>query len=296
MQHNKQKIVFWGTSSFSIGVLEALKESGVIPDLIVTAPDKPRGRKLLITPPPVKIWAQENNIPFLQPEILNASLSSMLHDLRSTLFIVASYGKIISQPVLDIPKYGSLNVHPSLLPKLRGASPIQSAILSEDTTGVTIMLLDDKMDHGPIVAQKEIPITPWPAPTREESTRGGPPKASELEQKLAYEGGKLLAETIPRWIAGEITVQEQDHTKATYTKKFTKEDGLIDLSGDPTMNFRKVQAFDVWPKAYFFTERHGKQIRVAVTDAELTGGNLVIKKVLPEGKKEMNYEDFLRGV
>ena len=302
MQHNKPKIVFWGTSSFSTGVLDALKEGGIIPDVIITALDKPKGRNLIITPPPVKIWAEQNNIPILQPEILDDSLRSTLYALGSTLFVVASYGKIIPKSILGIPKHGTLNVHPSLLPRLRGASPIQSAILSEDTTGVTIMLLDDKMDHGPIIAQKEIPIAPWP------------PKASELEKILAREGGKLLAEVIPRWVAGKITAQEQEHNKATYTKKFTKEDGLIDLSGDQTVNFRKIQAFDVWPRAYFFTERHGKKIRVAIIDAELidlpapseapahataggrqAGGKLIIKKVLPEGKREMKYGDFLRG-
>lgn len=294
-QNNKPKISFWGTSSFSIGVLEALKENGIIPDLIVTAPDKPRGRKLIITSPPVKIWAQQNKVPFIQSETLDDSFCSTLHALDSTLFIVASYGKIIPQAILNIPKHGTLNVHPSLLPKLRGASPIQSAILGEDKTGVTIMLLDDKMDHGPIVAQKEVSVTPWP------------PRASVLEPILAHEGGKLLAEIIPDWISKKIIAQEQEHNKATYSKKFSKEDGLIDLTSDPIGNFRKIQAFDVWPKAYFFTERYGKQIRVAVTDAELVdlpaatspaqaGEKLVIKKVLPEGKKEMNYADFLRGI
>ncbi|MDO8572963.1 MAG: methionyl-tRNA formyltransferase [bacterium] len=287
-RNKDSRIVFWGTSSFSIGVLEALKENGFIPDLIVTAPDKPRGRKLIVTPPPVKIWAQENKIPFIQPEILNdsfiADFKNFTNLMNLKLAVVASYGKIIPKSILDIPKHGTLNIHPSLLPKLRGASPIQSAILTEDKTGVTIMLIDEKMDHGPIVAQKEITISPWP------------PKASVLEPMLAHEGGKLLAEIIPGWVSKKITAREQEHDIATYTKKFTKEDGLIDLTGDPMMNFRKIQAFDVWPKAYFFTERHGKKIRVTIIDAELVEEKLVIKKVLPEGKREMQYEDFLRGI
>lgn len=277
------KPVFFGTSSFSIGVLDALKKEGIVPALIVTAPDKPRGRKLIVTPPPVKIWAQENNIPFLQPEKLDDAFAHRLQTTNYGLFVVASYGKIIPKQVLDIPKHGTLNVHPSLLPKLRGASPIQSAILSEESTGVTIILLDEKMDHGPIIAQEEVPVTLWP------------PKESVLEKILAEAGGKLLANIIPKWIDGNIEPKEQEHERATYTKKFTKEDGLIDLSDDPTTNYRKIQAFEVWPKAYFFTERHGKQTRVAITDAELIEGILVIKKVTPEGKKEMNYEDFLRG-
>lgn len=280
---NEPKIVFWGTSLFSTGVLDALKKCGVIPDLMVTAPDKPKGRKLIITPPPVKIWAQEHNVPFLQPEKLDDALRSTLHDLRSTLFIVASYGKIIPKSILDIPKHGSLNVHPSLLPKLRGASPIQSAILTEEKTGVTIMLLDEKMDHGPIIAQEEVPIASWP------------PKESVLEKILADAGGKLLANIIPKWLEGKIEPKEQEHERATYTKKFTKEDGLIDLSSDPVANFRKILAFDVWPRAYFFAPRHGKKLRITVEDAELIENNLIIKKVIPEGKKEMRYEDFLRG-
>lgn len=283
MQNNKPKIAFWGTSPFSVGVLEALKEHEIVPDLIITAPDKPKGRNLVITPTPTKIWAQENKIPFLQPKTLDDSLTSTLSDLQPTLFLVASYGKIIPKEILDIPKHGTLNVHPSLLPKLRGASPIQSAILSEEKTGVTIMLVDEKMDHGPIVAQKEIPIFPWP------------PRTSELEEVLAHEGGKLLAEIIPNWVNGKIKAREQEHTRATYTKKFTKEDGLIDLSDDPTMNFRKIQAFHIWPKAYFLTKRHGKQIQVVIVEAELIDKNLIIKKVIPEGKKEMLYDDYLRG-
>lgn len=283
MQNSKPKIAFWGTSSFSIGVLEALKEDGVMPDLIVTASDKPKGRHLTLTPPPIKLWAEQNNIPVLQPEILDDTFIYNLQTTSYELFVVASYGKIIPKRILDIPKHGALNVHPSLLPKLRGASPVQGAILNEDVTGVTIMLIDEKMDHGPIVAQKEISISHWP------------PKASVLEPMLAHEGGKLLAETIPSWITGKIKAREQEHDIATYTKKFTKEDGLIDLSDDPITNFRKIQAFDVWPRAYFFAERHAKKIRVAITDAELVDEKLVIKKILPEGKKEMLYEDFLRG-
>ncbi len=280
--HDKT-LIFWGTSPFSVGVLEALKEYGITPSLIITAPDKPRGRNLIVTPPPTKTWAQQNNISVLQPEKLDASFIDRLSDVGCQLFIVASYGKIIPKGILDIPKHEALNVHPSLLPRLRGASPIQSAILTEDKTGVTIMLIDEKMDHGPIVAQKEIPISPWPL------------KASVLEPMLAHEGGRLLAETIPRWISGEIKTHEQEHDMATYTKKFTKEDGVIDLLGDPMANFRKIQAFDVWPKAYFFTTRHGKKIRVTITDAEFVEGKLLINKVLPEGKREMGYNDFLRG-
>lgn len=276
-------IVFWGTSSFSVGVLEALRERGVLPSLVVTAPDKPKGRKLLLTPPPVKIWAQENNVPLLQPEVLDDVFSSKLTSAGYQLFLVASYGKILPRHILDIPKRGTLNVHPSLLPKLRGASPIQATILRDEKPGVTIMLVDEHMDHGPIVAQRESHAAPWP------------PKAGDLEIILAREGGELLAEVLPRWVAGAIEPREQDHAAATYTKKFTSEDGLIELAGDPFENLKKIRAFDAWPRTHFFAERSGKKIRVIVIDAEITDGALVIQKVVPEGKKEMSYEDFLRG-
>lgn len=278
-----RKIVFWGTSLFSVGILDTLKERGFLPSLIVTSPDKPKGRKLLLAPPPVKIWAEENSIPFLQPEKLDDALASELRIAEYELFIVASYGKILPRHILDIPKRGTLNVHPSLLPKLRGASPIQTTILLDENPGVTIMLLDEQMDHGPIVAQKEISITPWP------------PKASVLEAVLAREGGNLLSETIPEWVEGLIKPQEQAHTEATYTKKFTKEDGLIDLAGAPAENLKKIRAFDVWPRAYFFAEQSEKKIRVVVTDAEVADGALLVRKVIPEGGKEMNYEDFARN-
>ena len=138
--HKKDGFVFWGTSPFSIGVLDALKEGEIIPDVIITAPDKPKGRNLMITPPRVKIWAKQNNIPVLQPEVLDDSLRSTLYALGSTLFLVASYGKILPPEILRLPKHGVLNIHPSLLPKYRGPSPLETAILNgDDEIGVTII-------------------------------------------------------------------------------------------------------------------------------------------------------------
>ena len=188
--------------------------------------------------------------------------------------------------LLDIPKHGVLNVHPSLLPRLRGASPVRSAILEDErATGVSIMLMDEKMDHGPIVAQATIELEPseWP------------PKARIFEELMAREGGKLLAEVMPEWIAGNITPEPQDDSKATFCKKITKEDGLIDLSGDPYKNFLKIRGYDGWPGAYFFAERSNKKIRVKINDAEFSNGRLTLKRVTPEGKKEMGYEAFLRS-
>lgn len=275
---------FFGTSDFSIYVLEALKSSGLLPTHIVTTPDTPQGRKLIITPPKVKTWAIENNIPFIQPDSLKSP--EILEELKkydSDVFVVASYGKIIPQTILDIPRHKTLNVHPSLLPRLRGSSPIQTAILEEEKTGVTIMRLDDKMDHGPIVLQKELSDPNW----RKDYT--------SVEKTLGEMGGKMLTEILPDWINGKITEKEQDHSKATITKKIEKTDGLISLDDDAEKNLRKIKAFGVWPSAYFFTQHKGKEIRVIVTDAEIVEGKLEIKKVIPESRKEMSYRDFLKG-
>lgn len=280
MKNTPIKFVFFGTPQFAVEVLDELEKSGLLPSLVVTAPDKPRGRKLIITPPEVKAWAQKRNIPVLQPEKLDSSFA--LPDSSFDVFLVVAYGKIIPKSILEIPKHGTLNVHPSLLPRLRGASPIQSAILTEDKTGVSIMLLDEEMDHGPIVAQKEYACEKWP------------PKASELEIALAKLGGEMLAEILPKYIAEEITPVPQDHARATFTKKIQKADGLLDFADSYLENFRKIQAFNVWPRGYFFKEINGKKMRIIITDAELRNGVLIIKKVLPEGQNEMAYEEFLK--
>jgi methionyl-tRNA formyltransferase len=282
IENSSIKFAFFGTPQFAAVVLDELEKAGLVPSLVVTALDKPRGRKLVVTPPEVKIWAQKRNIPVLQPEKLDRTFGFRLSAFD--VFLVVAYGKIIPKNILEIPRLGTLNIHPSLLPRLRGASPIQSAILTEEKTGVTIMLLDEEMDHGPIVAQKEYVCTKdifWP------------PKTSELEIALAKFGGKMLAETLPKFVAGEITPVPQDHACATYTKKIQKEDGMIDLADDAQKNFRKIQAFNVWPRAHFFADIHGKKMRIIITDAELQEEKLVIKKVLPEGQKETSYAEFL---
>ncbi len=278
------RFVFFGTPEFAMIILEELELKGIVPALVVTAPDKPKGRKLVITPSEVKLWAQAHNIPVLTPEKLkDEEFVAELSKHEWDLFVVAAYGKIIPKNILEMPKRGVLNVHPSLLPKFRGSSPIEGAILSDEKfTGVTIMQLDEEMDHGPVLAQRERIRTIWP------------PKGSELTRDLAHFGGVLLADIIPEWMNG-LKAFPQDHTRATFTKKITKEDGLIDLSGDALKNFKKIRAYDDWPGAYFFTERNGKQIRVRITDAEYKNDALKLTRVVPEGKKEMSYEDFLRG-
>ncbi len=285
-QTKKIKIAFFGTPQVAVYVLDELKNKGILPNIIITAPDQKAGRKLLITPPPTKTWAEENKIQTLQPETLRDV--KIIEEIKNKeiwdLFIVAAYGKILPKEILDIPKYGTLNVHPSLLPHLRGASPIQTAILKEDKTGVSIMLVDEEMDHGPIVAQEEVDSTNWP------------PQASELEEKLARRGGQMLAGIIPKWIDGKIKEKEQKHSDATFTKKIIKKDGLLDLNDDAEKNYRKIQAFNIWPRTYFFIKKEDKEIRVVITDAILENHKLTIKKVIPEGKKEIRYDLFLKNL
>jgi methionyl-tRNA formyltransferase len=286
---SENKIAFWGTSRFSVIVLDEMAMKGIVPSLIVTAPARQKGRGLKMSPGEVKVWADAHNVPTLEPEKFDSEFLSQLSNVNCELFVIASYGKIVPRSILDMPKHGTLNVHPSLLPKLRGSSPIQSAILEDVSVGVphdagvTIMLIDEEVDHGPIVAEQKITVPNWP------------PRGAELEEMLGALGGKLLVETIPLWISGKITPEEQEHDHATFTKKMTSGSGEIYLDDDGARMFRKIRAFDSWPRAYFTTARNGREIRVVVTEAHMKDDILVLDRVIPEGKKEMTYEDFLRG-
>lgn len=278
MNKKDLKIVFLGTPEFSVKPLEALINAGYQIIGIITGPDKPVGRKQVLTPSPVKIEAQKHNLPVFQPEN-KAELLEIMKKLRPDLAIVAAFGMIFTKEILEIPKYGFLNIHASLLPRWRGASPIQSAILARDEkTGITIMLINEKMDEGPVLATREFPISNF--------------QFLKLSEELSKLGTELLIETIPKWINGEIKPMEQDNSKATYCKKITKEDGLIDLKKDsPELIDRKIRAFTPWPGAFAFIG--GKRLIIAKT--ELINNALKIKRVKPEGKNEMNFSDYLKG-
>jgi len=288
MKMNKPTIVFFGTDKNSVMILDALVEGGFTPDIIVTTPDTKQGRKMLLTPPPVKDWAIEKNIPLLQPEKLDKDFIEKLEEekLRSNfssldLFIVASYGKIIPEKVLNIPTHKTLNVHPSLLPLYRGATPMESAMLDDaKETGVTIIRMDNEMDHGPIIEQEVVFFEEWPI-------------KPVVAEKLFSVGGQLLVELIPEWISGNIDEQDQDHELATYTKKIKKEHGEINFKDGSRKNFLKIQAYNPWPGSFFFNKKDDREIRVKITEAEFKNGKLNILKVIPEGKKEMSYEDFV---
>jgi methionyl-tRNA formyltransferase len=275
----KLKIIFVGTPEFGAIILDKLIQNNLKPVLVITAPDKPVGRKQVITPPPVKVIAQKYNLPISQPQKIGHAMSK-LRDIEPGLIIVAAYSQIIPKNILDIPKFGCLNVHPSLLPKYRGPSPIQAAILNGDKeTGVTIILMDEKMDHGPILAQRklEFPISNFQFP--------------KLHDELANLGAQLLIETIPKWIKEEIKPKPQNESKATYTKILKKEDGKIDWQKSAEEIERQVRALNPWPGTH--TIYKGKILKIL--KAEIIKGRLVIKEVQLEGKKPMSFEDFLRG-
>lgn len=264
-------------------VLEEMKKLGFIPHCIVTTPDKPQGRKMVLTPNVVKTWGLQNGIKVFNPAKNDALFLETLKKENAEIFIVASYGKILSKNLIEIPPHKTLNIHPSLLPEYRGASPLQSVILDDRKhTGISIMRMDEEMDHGPTIAKKDVIISEWP-------------KYEDFEEMMAQEGARLLVSILPDWIVGKIQEKPQDHSLATFTKKIAKDDGLIDLTGDPYLNFRKIQAYHVSPGSYFFIEHNGKKIRIKITSASYSEGVLNIEKVTPAGSKEMSYKDFLSG-
>lgn len=288
---NTLRYAFFGTGPLAESVLAALVRSGFVPTLLVTKPDSPQGRHMQITPPNIKVWAEMKDIPVFQPESLkDIPESSPLHTNTFDVFIVASYGKIIPEDILGLPKKGVLNVHPSLLPKYRGPSPIESALLDGVlTTGVSIMKLDKEMDHGPILVQGALIIDPSAT-------------AGTMEVECGMLGGELLVQALPHYLDGTLVPKEQDHSQATVCKKITKDMGEITLSTNAAEVQRKYRALTPWPSLYFFIDHNGRKMRVKVTEVNtavagsetLTAGD-VIEKVTPEGKHEMTFEDFKRG-
>ncbi len=276
--HKPIKIGFWGGPEISLITLERLHAAGFEIAFIVTSLDKPQGRKMIVTPPPTKVWGLAHNIPVIQTtDLKEATFKENLKLYGCDVFVVMAYGRIIPLDILNIPKAGSLNIHPSLLPRFRGSCPIESAILADEReTGVTIMHMDNDMDHGAIVAQEKVIVLPWP------------PTTEKLGTVLVEKGSDLLVSILPDYVAGKITEKEQDHSLATYTKKIEKEDGEINLADDPYTNYLKIQAYHAWPTAFFFKD--GKRIKI--TAASFADGKLIIEKVIPEGKREMKYTDL----
>ncbi len=278
------RYVFLGTPEIAVACVDALTQAGFPPTLVITAPNRPAGRGQVLTPPPVKIWADAHHIPTLQPEKLDAVLDE-INVQQWDVFVLAAYGQILSKKFLNIPRLGVVNMHPSLLPKLRGPSPIRTALLTNvrEHVGVSIMIIDHKMDHGPVVAQKPITLETWPL------------MGSQLDTLLANEGARLLAEVLPAYVGGTITPHEQNHEEATYCKMIEKKDAEINLADDAKINLQKICAYDGWPSAYTIFDKNGKKIRLKIISAHIEAGTLILDRVVPEGKNEMYFSDFARN-
>ncbi len=298
------KIVFMGTPDFAVGALEALVEAGHEVVAVVTQPDKPKGRGKEMQQTPVKVCALKHNIEVFQPvKIKTAEAVEVLRGYEADLFVVAAFGQILSKEILDMPKYGCVNIHASLLPKYRGAAPIQWAILDgEKETGVTIMQMNEGLDTGDMLTKVIVPI---------EDTDTG----ESLFDKLAEAGAKLLVETIPQIEAGTLKPEPQDDSLSTYAKMIKKEMGLIDWKKEAIVLERLVRGMNSWPSAY--THFNGKTLKV--WEAAVEGGEnkaepgtvvevtknsikvqtgqdlLVLKQIQLEGKKRMDVAAFLLG-
>lgn len=312
---NEIRAVFMGSPDFAIPALRALSKVKTLNDKkfnivgVVTQPDKPVGRKQTLTPPPVKIFAEDLGLSIFQPAKLRTEESiKLFKDLSPDIIVVVAYGKIIPKEIIEIPKFGVLNIHGSLLPKYRGASPIQFAILEgEIETGISIMLIDEEMDHGPILAQEKIDITPNET-------------SESLSEKLSALGADLLIKVLPKWASGEIKTTEQKHDEATFTKILTKEDGKIDWALPVEKIERQIRAFYPWPGTWTIWNhnnqtsrinviktktvndfpdsnyKNGQVFKTATGFAVKTGNrSLEILKLQLEGKREIESKEFLNG-
>ncbi|OGY63727.1 MAG: methionyl-tRNA formyltransferase [Candidatus Harrisonbacteria bacterium RIFCSPLOWO2_02_FULL_41_13b] len=272
------RYIFFGTPNFAAIILEKLIKSSLIPSAVVCNPDRPIGRKKNITPPPTKSLALHYNIPILQPEILTNN-KLQITNYKPDFFVVAAFSKILSKEILQIPRLGTIGIHPSLLPKYRGATPIQTAILNGDIeTGTTLYLIDEKIDHGAIVANIKYSIS-------------NIKKYEETLKDLAELSADLLIKTLPKFKNGEIKPQLQNENESSYTKKFTSQDGYIEpdilekaQGGDlklATDIDRRIRALNPEPGTY--TIQNGK--RVKLLEAQIQNGKLRITKLQIEGKK-----------
>lgn len=298
------KIVYMGTPDFAVGPLEALLEAGHTVTAVVTQPDKPKGRGGRVQMTPVKICALAHDIPVFQPaKIKTPEAVEQLKRYEADVFVVAAFGQILSQEILDLPRFGSLCIHASLLPAYRGAAPIQWALLNgEKQTGVTIMQMDAGIDTGDMLLKAVVKIA-------EKETD------ESLHDKLAEAGSSLIVEALKKLEAGELIPQKQDDGASCYAKMLTKSMGLIDWKETAEAIERKVRGLHSWPGAYTFCQ--GKMLKIYQADAAKeaadggpgevsrtqkdaiwvnTGnGMLILREIQLEGKKRMAVKDFLLG-
>jgi len=302
------KIIFFGTPKFAAVILKSLLDNKFDMAAVFTQPDKKVGRKQEVAYSPVKDLAQKNKIEIFQPQSLHDNeLVEEIKKIEPDLFIVAAYGKILPNIILEIPKYGAVNVHGSLLPKYRGASPVQCAILAgEKETGITLMKMNEKMDEGDILLQEKIKID-------EKDT------TDVLMEKLAELGAKITVAFVPNLIKSNIKSVRQEHGKATYCKPVKRDDGKIDWSNTAEEIYRKWRAYFPWPGIFSDLKIKNQSKRLKLLGIEIvadmeTGekpgkivkynrgiavqtkkGLIALKKIQLEGKKEMDVNDFVRG-
>jgi len=298
------KIVFMGTPDFAVGALEALVKAGHEVTAVVTQPDRQKGRSLEMSYSPVKECALRHNLPVFQPSKIKTQESvEILKQYEADIFVVAAFGQILSKEILEMPKYGCINIHASLLPKYRGAAPIQWAILNGDeVTGVTIMQMDEGLDTGDILTTKEVAIS-------SEET------GESLFDKLAVAGAKLLIETLPEIEKGTLTPKKQDESKASHVRMLTKEMGKINWEKEAVVLERLVRGMNSWPSAYCRLRNKNMKVWRADVLLEDTGakpgeivkvtkdalyvqtgkGQLILLEVQLESKKRMQTKDFLIG-
>jgi methionyl-tRNA formyltransferase len=297
------KIVFMGTPDFAVNGLEALLNAGHEITGVFTQPDKPQGRKMVLTPPPVKVFAENNGLKVFQPTTVRTDEAfQLLKSLEPDLIAVVAYGKIIPENILNLPKYGCVNVHASLLPRHRGASPIQTSILVGDkVTGVTTQQMDVGIDTGDILMAEECDILPTD-------------NFETLHDKLAVMGAKLLVDTVEGLEKGAILPQKQSEDGVTHCSIITKEMGLVDFNKTACEIDCLIRAFTPWPSAYFFM--NGKRVKVisatlgdktskaagtvidtknALVVACGEGTSLVFNELQPEGKGKMTAKALLNG-
>ncbi len=265
------RIAFFGTPQLCCDILDTLVMKGMTPIVVVTAPDRPVGRRQIITPPPVKTWAHDRSIDILQPEKLDENFLQQLSAYNVDLNLVVAFGMIMPESIINIAPHGTLNVHYSLLPHWRGASPVEQTILSDDThTGVSIQKMRKRLDSGPIIATSQTMVL------RNET-------APSLRTRLNALACDILPSTINAWTTGQLTPIEQDETLATFCRKFSKTDGEIHLTDNPEMVWRKYRAYIHWPGIYFFTPE-GKRMKIALMHKEKHA--CIITRIIPEGKTE----------
>lgn len=305
--NEKLRLVFCGTPEFAVPTLQALMDAGHEVLLVATQPDRPVGRKQVMTAPPVKQLALQHSIPVVQPEKIknNAEFRAQLEAIQPDAIVVVAYGRIIPRWMLDLPRLGCINLHGSLLPEYRGAAPIQWAVaMGETETGNTTMLLEEGLDTGPMLMQQHVPIAP-------DAT------AVDLFAELALVGAPLMLETLQKLAAGTLHPQAQDHTAATLAPILTREDGRMDFAARTAGElYNRWRGFQPWPGA--FTVLDGKKlivhrmrvaeaIRADVAQGEVAvhagrfvvacaqGTALELLEVQPEGRTRMSAAEFLRG-